>query len=93
MKELINLLEINNIKYQHSVYGYNNKSILIKKNKYQIEVFEDEQGLASDLQKVPFTWGKMGSTTLEDVLEDLKGYLGIDIKYEQTNIFDFIESV
>lgn len=90
MKELINLLEANNIRYQHSVYGYNDKSIIIKKNKYQLEVYEDKEGLVSDLQKVPYTWGRMGSTTLNGVLVDLKEYLGIEIKYNQANIFDFI---
>ena len=36
MSELINILETNNIKYQHSVFGHTTKSILIKKRKYEM---------------------------------------------------------
>lgn len=90
MDELISLLEFNNVKYEHGDYA-GHKSIIIKKNKYQLEIFRDKKGYVSDLQRIPYLWGKMGSTTLEEILEDLKDFLGIKIKYSQTNIFDFIE--
>lgn len=90
MSELINILETNNIKYQHSVFGHTTKSILIKKRKYEIEIYENEHGLVSDLRKIPYTWGKMGSATLDSVLRDLEKYLEIKIKHCQTDIFDFI---
>lgn len=43
-------------------------------------------------KKMPYTWGRMGSTTLEEIIKDLKDYLDIDVKYNQTNIFDFIRN-
>ena len=71
MTELENLLNANGIKYEYGDYaGY--KSIVIKKNKHQIEIFKDENGkYVSDLQKVPYTWGRMGSTTIEEIKNDL----------------------
>lgn len=90
MSELISILETNNIKYEYGDYA-GEKSIVIKKNKHQIEIYEDKGRLVSDLQKVPYTWGRMGSTTLEDILEDLRDYLKINIKFIQTSIFDLGE--
>lgn len=92
MDDLIVLLDTNNIKYENGDYA-GHKSIVIKKNKHKIEIFIDSKGCyVSDLQKVPYTWGVMGSTTLNGILNDLEKYLGIKIQYSQTNIFDFIRS-
>lgn len=88
--ELVNILEINNIKYEYGDYA-GKKSIVIKKNKHKIEIYESKDRLVSDLQRVPYTWGRMGRTTLEDILEDLRDYLKIDIKFIQTSIFDLGE--
>ena len=91
MNELINLLETNNIKYEKSTYGYNDECIIIKGNKYQLEIYCDNQGLVRDLHNIPYTWGMMGSTTLEDILKEVEDYLMIKINYSQTTIFDFME--
>lgn len=90
MEELLKILNDNKIKYSISDYaGY--ESIVIKKNKYQLEIYKSEEGhYVSDLQKVPYTWGRMGSTTIDEIFEDLKKFLGINITKQQTNIFDFI---
>ena len=90
MKELIELLDRNNIPYQKGFY-VDTESIVIKKNKHQIEIYETERGLVSDLQKIPYSWGRMGSTTLEEIKNDLRVYLNIDLSKGQTNIFDFME--
>ncbi|MBR4260660.1 MAG: hypothetical protein IKQ33_01735 [Clostridia bacterium] len=92
MNDLIVLLDTNNIKYEIGDYA-GIKSIVIKKNKHKIKIYIDNKRCyVSDLQKMPYTWGRMSSTTLEEIIKDLKDYLGIDIKYNQTNIFDFIRS-
>ena len=89
MKELIKLLKDNKIKYSISDYaGY--ECIVIKKNKYEIEIFEDEEGWVSDLHKVPYTWGRMGATSLDYIFKDLREFLDIDLNKQQTNIFDYI---
>ncbi len=87
MQELLKILNDNGIKYSMSDYaGY--ESVVIKKNKYQLEIYKDEKGYVSDLQKVPYTWGRMGSTTIDDILEDLRNFLGINITCSQLSIFD-----
>lgn len=91
MKELIELLDRNNIPYEKGFYGFDTESIVIKKNKHQIEIYETERGLVSDLQKIPYSWGRMGSTNLEEIKNDLRVYLNIDLSKGQTNIFDFME--
>lgn len=87
MQELIQILENNNISYSNDEYA-GHKSIVIKGNKYKLEIYEDSNRLVSDLQQVPYNWGRMGSTTLEEILEDLEKYLMKDVKYMQLNIFD-----
>ena len=80
MEKLIKILNSNNIKYSHGKYaGY--ESIVIKKNKYQLEIYKSDDGhYVSDLQRVPYTWGRMGSTTLEWIISDLKDYLNINLE-------------
>lgn len=86
MQELLEILNDNGIKYSVSDYaGY--ESIVIKKNKYQLEIFKDDKGYVSDLQRVPYTWGRMGSTTIDGILEDLRNFLGINITSSQLSIF------
>ena len=86
MQELLKILNDNGIKYSMSDYaGY--ESVVIKKNKYQLEIYKNEKGYVSDLQKVPYTWGRMGSTTIDDILEDLRDFLGINITCSQLSIF------
>lgn len=87
MNELLKLLNYNNIKFLISDYA-GNESIVIKKNNYKIEIYEHKKILVSDLQKVPYTWGRMGSTTLNDILDDLKSYLNIYIDNVQLSLFD-----
>jgi len=86
MKELLQILDNNNIKYLHSKYGYTDDSIIISGNHYQLEIYYNN-GYVSDLQKVPYTWGRMGSTTLNDIIDDLKNFLGINIIGSQLSIF------
>lgn len=86
MQELLEILNDNGIKYSVSDYaGY--ESVVIKKNKYQLEIFKDDKGYVSDLQRVPYTWGRMGSTTINGILEDLRNFLGINITSSQLSIF------
>jgi hypothetical protein len=86
MQELLEILNDNGIKYSVSDYaGY--ESVVIKKNKYQLEIFKDDKGYVSDLQRVPYTWGRMGSTTIDGILEDLRNFLGINITSSQLSIF------
>lgn len=86
MQELLEILNDNGIKYSVSDYaGY--ESIVIKKNKYQLEIYKDDKGYVSDLQRVPYTWGRMGSTTIDGILEDLRNFLGINITSSQLSIF------
>lgn len=87
MQELIQILDNNSIKYSFGDYA-GHKSIVIKGNKHSIEIYQDNKGLVSDLQRIPYNWGRMGSTTLEEILNDLEKYLKISIKYIQLNIFD-----
>ena len=70
---LIELLNKNKIKYEVGDYA-GHKSIIIKRNKYKMEIYYNK-GFVSDLQKIPYTWGKMGSTTLSNIINDLKEYL------------------
>lgn len=91
MKDLIELLNSYNIPFTNSVYGYDEESIIITSKKYQLEIYESENHLVSDLQKIPYTWGRMGSTTLEEIKEDLTKYFNYKFDYMQTTIFDFIE--
>lgn len=79
MEDLIDLLDKNNIKYTYSKYGYDSDSIVVKKNKYKIEIYYDN-GYVSDLQRVPYTWGCMGNTTLDMIIDYLRNYLKIEIK-------------
>lgn len=81
MKELVDLLKINKIKYKEGFYT-NEPSIIIVKNNYKIEIFYDSYSneLVGDIQRIPYSWGRMGSTSLEDIINDLREYLGIDIK-------------
>lgn len=91
MNDLITILNTNNIKYEAGDYA-GEKSIVIKKNKFKIEVYIDNKGkYVSDLQNIPYTWGVMGQTTLKGIIEDIEKYLNIKIQYSQTNIFDFIK--
>lgn len=86
MEELLKILKDNGVKYSISDYaGY--ESIVIKKNKYQLEVFKDEKGYVSDLQKVPYTWGRMGATTIDDIFDDLREFLNINITSSQLSLF------
>lgn len=86
MKDLFKVLDNNNIKYLFSDYaGY--ESIVIKGNKYKIEIYKNEKGFVSDLQKIPYTWGRMGSTTFDVILEDLRDYLNINITNLQLSLF------
>ena len=86
MQELLEILNDNGIKYSVSDYaGY--ESVVIKKNKYQLEIFKDDKGYVSDLQRVPYTWGRMGSTTIDGILKDLRHFLGINITSSQLSIF------
>ena len=86
MQELLEILNDNGIKYSVSDYaGY--ESVVIKKNKYQLEIFKDDKGYVSDLQRVPYTWGRMVSTTINGILEDLRNFLGINITSSQLSIF------
>ena len=75
---LIRLLENNHIKYIYSDYA-GNKSIIIKNKNYCLEIFYDNLGFGSDLRKIPYTWGRMGITTLADIITDLKEYLNIEV--------------
>lgn len=86
MDELLKILNDNGIKYSISDYA-GEESVVIKKNKYQLEIYKKDTGYVSDLQKVPYTWGRMGSTTLDGIIEDLKEYLGIDIANSQLSMF------
>lgn len=86
MNELLKILNENNVKYSISDYaGY--KSIVIKKNGYKIEVFKKDKGYVSDLQKIPYTWGRMGSTTIDDIFDDLRKFLNINITSSQLSLF------
>ena len=82
MDELINILNKNNIKYTLSKYGDEDDSIVIKKNKWKMEIYYDYENnrYVRDLQKVPYTFGEMGDTPLNEIIEELKEYLKIDIK-------------
>lgn len=81
MKDFIKILNNNHIRYSISDYaGY--LSVIIRNNNYQLEIFKDESGYVSDLQKVPYTWGRMGSTTIDDIFDDLKYFLNINIIYQ-----------
>ena len=90
MKELIYLLNSYNIPFKNSIYGYEDKSIVISNKKYQLEIYESNNHLVSDLQEIPYNWGRMGSTTLEEIKEDLSKYFNYKFDYMQTTIFDFI---
>lgn len=72
MKELISILDLNNIKYDFSDYA-GHESIVIKNKHYKLEIYYDN-GYVSDLQRVPYSWGIMGSTTLDSIIEDLEKY-------------------
>lgn len=91
MKDLIELLNSYNIPFKNSTYGYDEKSIVITNKKYQLEVYKSNNHLVSDLQKIPYTWGRMGSTTLEEIKEDLTKYFNYKFDYMQITLFDFIE--
>ena len=91
MKELIYLLKSYNIPFKNSIYGYEDKSIVISNKKYQLEIYEKNNHLVSDLQEIPYNWGRMGSTTLEEIKEDLSKYFNYKFDYMQTTIFDFIK--
>ena len=84
MKYLVDLLKINKIKYTEGFYT-NEPSIIIKNNKYKIEIFYDSfsKELVSDLQRIPYTWGRMGSTSIEGIINDLNEYLGIEVKINE----------
>lgn len=86
MQELLKILDSNNIKYSYGKYGYDDDCIIIKKNNYKLEIYY-ENGYVSDLQKVPYTWGRMGSTTLDEIINDLKNFLGINIIVSQLSLF------
>lgn len=86
MQELLEILNDNGIKYSVSDYA-GHESVVIKKNKYRLEIFKDDKGYVSDLQRVPYTWGRMGSTTIDSILEDLRNFLGINITSSQLSIF------
>lgn len=86
MEKLLDLLNNNNVKYYLSDYA-GKESILIRKNKYKIEIYKDGNYYVSDLQRVPYTWGVMGTTTLEYIVEDLKNYLEINITSNQLKLF------
>lgn len=77
MKELVNLLQQNNIEYINSSYA-DKKSIIIRKNGYQIEIYY-KNGFVSDLHKIPYTWGIMGSTSISEIIYHLEHYLKIKI--------------
>lgn len=83
MSELISLLKSNNINFTFSKYA-NIDSIVIKNNNYSLEIFEDSLGLSSDLQTIPYNWGRMGSTTLSGIVDDLKNFLNLSIVYQLT---------
>lgn len=87
MLELLNILNQNNIKYSYGKYANEYDSIIIKKNKYKIEIFEDQDCLVSDLQQIPYTWGIMGSTCINEILHDLSYYLKIDVTVTQLSLF------
>lgn len=87
MNELLKILNYSCIDYSISDYA-GNESILIKKNKYQIEIYYKYNiGYVRDLHNIPYTWGIMGSTTLSEIIEDLKEYLKIDITNLQLSLF------
>ena len=87
MKDLICLLDNNNIKYFYSKYGYDIDCIVIKKNNYKLEIYY-KNGYVSDLEKIPYTWGRMGSTSLDMIIDDLRNYLKIDLFLnEQLSLF------
>lgn len=87
MQELIQILDNNNISYSSGDYA-GHQSIVIKGNKHKLEIYQDSKGLVSDLQRLPYTWGRMGSTSLEEILEDLEKYLNKEIIYMQLSIFE-----
>lgn len=91
MKELIELLNSYGIPFKNSTYGYDKESIVISNKKYQLEIYESNNHLVSDLQRIPYDWGRMGSTTVEEIKEDLSKYLNYKFDYKQYTIFDFIE--
>ncbi len=79
MEKLIKILDSNNIKYSYGKY-VGHESIVIKKNKYKLEIFKDENVYVSDLQQGQYGFSKMGSTTLELIISDLKDYLNINLE-------------
>ena len=92
MKDLIYLLNSYNIPFKHSVYGYEDNSIVISNKKYQIEIYESKTDghLVRDLQEIPYNWGMMGSTTIEEIKEELAKYFNYKFDYMQTTIFDYV---
>lgn len=78
LKELEKILKENKINYKISKYA-NKKSILIKGKNYKLEIYEDK-GLVSDFQKIPYLYGRMGKTTIEQIIKDIKDVTGKRIK-------------
>lgn len=87
MQDLIDILNFNNIKYSYGKYGYTEDCIIIRGNHYQIEIYKDKNGYVSDLQEIPYNWGRMGLTTLNDIIDDLRKFLKINITVLQLSLF------
>ena len=79
MQELVDLLENNKIKFEIDDYA-GHESIIIKGKKYQIWIYKDNKGFVSDLQKIPYTWGRMGSTWMEQIIDDIEMVKGVKLK-------------
>ena len=70
LKQLKKLLDQNNVKYKKGDYA-GNESIIVKGKSYKVEIYEDDHSLVSDFQRIPYLYGRMGSTDIEQIIKDI----------------------
>lgn len=80
LEELKRFLELNKIKYTTGLYAKENESIIIKGKKGQLEVYENERGFVSDFHRIPYTYGRMGSTNMVEIIKDICEIKNIDFE-------------
>ena len=80
MQELIDLLEKNKIKYNIELYADKYETIHIKGKHFQIWIGKDALDWWSDLQKIPYHWGRSGHTWMEEIIEDIEMIKGVKLK-------------
>lgn len=73
MKKIINYLDEHHVKYYECEYG-DEHAIMLRSKNWKLYIYKDDKGYVADLQKIPYLYGRMGSTSYEYVIKDINDY-------------------